>query len=75
MIKISVYTDDGLVFEYEVASPSKARVHAAAIIRGGYRSTPVNSDALTWYPPHRIDKVVADGAGEGTKYRDKVRPT
>jgi hypothetical protein len=72
---ISVYLDDGIVFDYDVDSPMKAREHVAAIVKTGYRSTPESSNDLTWYPPHRILKVVARDAGESTKYRDRPRAT
>lgn len=71
--KISVYTDDGRVFEYETADPMKAREHAAKIVATGYRHS--EGDDLEWYPPHRIDKVKVAGACEGTKYRDTTRAT
>jgi len=35
--KISVYIDDGRIFEYDVESESKVREHSDAIIKGGYR--------------------------------------
>ncbi len=73
--QISVYLDDGRVFEYEVDSSSKGREHASKIISTGYRSTNENNDHLEWYPPHRIDKVRVCGAGESTRYKDKVRST
>lgn len=75
MSKISVYLDDGRVFDYEVSNPGKAREHVSAIIKTGYRHTPQGSEDLEWYPPHRIVKVKATGAGEGTSYKDTVRPT
>lgn len=74
-VKIQVYIDTGVVFEYEVNSPEKAREHMAKIITTGYRSTPKDSTVLTWWPPHRIDKVVADGAAESTNYSDTPRAT
>jgi hypothetical protein len=72
---VSVYLDNGVVCEYEVASPDKGREHAAAIIKTGYRSTGNGSTDLEWYPPHRIEKVKVSGAAESTKYRDKKRAT
>ncbi len=74
-IKISVYLDDGRVFEYVVTNPSRGREHAAAIIKDGYRSTPEGSHDLEWYPPSRIVKVKVEGGGESTQYRDTVRAT
>lgn len=73
--KVSIYMDDGRVFEYEVADASKGREHAHAVIQTGYRHTPKGSKDLEWYPPYRILKVkIADGA-ESTQYRDTVRAT
>ncbi len=73
--KVSVYMDDGRVFEYSVASPGKGREHASKIIKTGYRHTPVGENGLEWYPPHRIDKVKVSGAAETTAYRDQERAT
>ena len=75
MSKVSVYLDTGVVCEYEVATPDKGREHAAAIIKTGYRSTSKDSKDMTWYPPHRIDKVVVTEAAESTKYHDTKRAT
>lgn len=75
MPTIAIYMDDGRVFEYDVASPSKGREHASKIVLTGYRHTPEGSDDCEWYPPHRIDKVKIEGAAESTAYRDRVRPT
>lgn len=72
---ISVYLDNGIVCEYDVDNATSAREHVAAIIKDGYRSTEEGSDDLIWYPPHRILKVKATGAGETTKYRDRKRAT
>jgi hypothetical protein len=76
-LKIQVYVDTGNVFEYEVGNEAKAREHAAAIIATGYRS--VNEDdplTLTWFPPHRINKVVVKlNENSTTKYFDKVLST
>lgn len=74
-ITISVYVDYGAVYEYEVSSVAKAREHADAIIKKGFRCTVEGSDDLVWIPPHRIDKIVAPGAGETTKYKTKERAT
>lgn len=70
---VSVYLDDGRVFEYEVANPMKGREHAAKIIVGGYRHTEGND--LEWYPPHRIDKVKIIGTCESSLYVDRTRAT
>lgn len=75
MTKVSVYMDDGRVFEYNVRSPYKGREHASKIIMTGYRHTPEGENELEWYPPHRIDKVKVEDAGESTAYRDNVRAT
>lgn len=73
MTKISVYLDDGRVFEYEAADSMKGREHAAAIIAGGYRHS--DGDDLEWYPPHRITKVKVLGACESSAYKDMTRAT
>lgn len=75
MNTVSIYLDDGRVFEYEVDSPGSGREHASSIIKTGYRSTPQGTDQLEWYPPHRIVKVKVSGAGESSAYKDKVRAT
>ncbi len=51
---------------------AKAREHAAAIVKDGYR----HNDGLTFehYPPHRILKVKVSPA-PSTSYPDKVRGT
>ena len=73
--KISIYLDNGLVFEYTVSNWTKGREHAAAIIKTGYRHTPEDTNDLEWFPPHRIEKVKVIGAGESSSYRDTARPT
>jgi hypothetical protein len=70
---LSVYMNDGRVFEYSVRSDA-AREHASAIIASGYRHTPENETYLEWYPPHRIAKVKIAGAGE-SNYKDTTRAT
>lgn len=72
-ITIAIYLDDGRVFEYPVPSPDKAREHTFAIVSTGYRHT--NDGCLEHYPPHRILKVKATGAGVSTSYPDSVRGT
>jgi hypothetical protein len=74
---ISVYVDNGNVYEYEVNSEAKAREHAAAIIATGYRSVSAdNPTLLTWFPPSRIVKVVANlPATSTTKYFDRIKST
>jgi len=73
--RVEVYLDNGLVFEYHVDDPMKGREHAAAIIAGGYRHTPFDSEDLVWYPPHRIHQVKVERGGETSKYRDTTRAT
>jgi hypothetical protein len=68
---ISVYLDDGRVFEYDVSSSSSVREHAAAIVKDGYRHC-VNG-LFEHYPPHRILKVKSTGIE--TSYPDRVRGT
>ena len=76
-VTISVYIDNGNVYEYTVSNEKIAREHAAAIIATGYRS--VSSDdkkTLTWYPPHRIVKVKASLPYDSTTgYTDTARST
>ena len=73
MITISVYIDTGVVYEYSVESQDRAREHIHAIVKTGYRHTVVGK--LTWWPPHRLDKVTATGKGISTSYPDDVRGT
>lgn len=75
MTTIEIYMDDGRVFYYEVYDPNKAREHAYAIIKTGYRHTPNETNDLEWYPPTRILKIKIKGAGESTGYHDQTRPT
>jgi len=70
-VTISVYLDTGVVCEYDVDDEIKAREHASAIIKDGYRSTSENSDDLEWYPPHRIVKIKIQGAGGEKLQRQK----
>ena len=74
MKKVSVYLDNGLVFEYEVADENKGREHAYAIIATGYRHTDGNGD-LEWFPPHRISKIKVESGAESSRYLDKTRAT
>lgn len=73
MTQVSVYLDDGRVFDYEVADPMNGREHASAIIKAGYRHS--QGIDLEWYPPHRILKVKVIGGSESSKYKDTVRAT
>lgn len=69
--------DNGNVFQYEVTSEAKAREHAAAIIATGYRSVAKDDPTkLTWFPPHKINKVVVLLEQKSTtKYFDEVVAT
>ncbi len=69
--KISVYLDDGRVFEYNVHSPEKVREHTHAIIQTGYRHN--DGDTFEHYPPHRISKVKSSNIP--TKYTDTTTGT
>lgn len=77
MAKISIYIDNGNVYEYDVATEAAAREHADAIIKTGYRSVQTDElTTLTWWPPHRINKVkVALGEPSATAYTDTPRAT
>jgi hypothetical protein len=68
---IRVYIDNGIVYEYDVDSPSAAREHADAIVRGGYRHNRGTVRGMVVYPPHRIHKVRILGRIP-TKYPDRV---
>jgi hypothetical protein len=71
-VTISIYLDDGRVFQYEVPTPGKAREHISAIIATGYRSVQASEpEVLTHYPPHRISKVKATGMPIPTNYTDR----
>jgi hypothetical protein len=69
--KISVYLDDGRVFEYEVDGEGKGREHSHAIAMTGYRHT--CDGVLEHYPPHRILKIKV--TGQNTSFPDSVRGT
>lgn len=71
-VTVSVYLEFGVVRSYTVKSPAKAREHASAIIKTGYRY--VEDGMLIHIPPHKIDKVVA-GPGIDTNYPDIVSGT
>ena len=73
MFTIKVYTDDGVVYEYDVESPEKVREHSSAIIRTGYRHND-GEKVFEHIPPHRIDKVKCEGKIP-TKYPDRVSGT
>ena len=72
-MKVSVYLDDGRVFDYDVANAMKGREHAHAIITTGYRHT--EDKDLEWYPPCRILKVKVEGGRESSQYVDTTRAT
>lgn len=74
---ISVYLNDGRVFDYDVGSMASAREHSAAIVATGYRSVQEdNLQVMTHYPPHRIEKVKVTGnVPVSTSYTDRVRGT
>ena len=68
-MQISVYLDDGRVYQYKVRDDLKAREHCSAIVATGYRHN--NGDGeFEHYPPHRILKVKATGGKIPTKYKD-----
>ena len=71
MFKISVYIDDGRIFDYEVSSPEKVREHSSAIVTGGYRHN--DGEIFEHYPPHRILKVKSMDIP--TNYPDITRGT
>lgn len=71
MKTISVYMDDGRVFNYEVANESKVREHSDAIIKTGYRHN--DGEVYEHYPPHRILKVKSEKID--TLYPDKTTGT
>ncbi len=68
---VSIYLDDGRVFEYDVPTESKVREHASAIVTGGYRHC--DGDTFEHYPPHRVLKVKSSGIS--TMYPDRERGT
>jgi len=75
-IVISVYVDDGNVFDYDVLTVQTAREHVSAIIATGYRHTCLKTpDVLVHFPPHRIVKVKMTGPGITTNYHDRPRGT
>lgn len=72
MNTISVYIDDGRVYEYEVVSPDKAREHAAAIAANGYRHN--DGTVFEHYPAWRVLKIKVSGVVP-TKYHDTASGT
>lgn len=72
--KIQVYLDNGVVYSYDVPTPTKAREHADAIVKGGYRHTDNDAGTMEHFPPWRIAKVKCEG-GMSTKYPDVVSGT
>ena len=73
-MKVKVYMDNGVVYFYKVDSPHKAREHASAIIKTGYRHNDGKGE-FEHYPPHRIDKVKVTDGVVPTKYPDDVSGT
>lgn len=69
---VSVYLDDGRVFEYDVESAEKVREHAHAIVDSGYRHC-TKEGLFEHYPSRRILKVKSKGIS--TSYPDRVRGT
>lgn len=65
---VEVYIDDGRVYSYEVANADKAREHAAAIVRYGYRHN--DGETFEHYGRHRILKVKVTGGPVPTRYPD-----
>lgn len=55
MITISVYLQDGRIFEYEVANETKGREHAHRIGTLGWRNWEDGNEC--YYPAHQIRKV------------------
>jgi hypothetical protein len=56
VVSINVYIDTGNVYHYEVDNEVKAREHADAIIKTGYRSVntdKVNNSNMVASPPNR----------------------
>ena len=74
LFTIDVYIDNGVVFSYGgIRTPAKAREHASAIVKGGYRHNDGRGE-FEHYPPHRIDKVKIIGVVP-TKYPDAASGT
>lgn len=73
MIKVSVYINNGNVYEYEVRDYIAGREHASAIIDSGYRHS--EGGDLVWYPPHKILKVKVESGAELSAYKDSPRAT
>jgi len=70
---VQVYIDNGVVYEYDVASAHKVREHADAIVKTGYRHNDGKGE-FEHYPPHRISKVKCNGVIP-TRYPDRVSGT
>ncbi len=58
MTTISVYMQDGRIFEYEVTNATKGREHAHRIITTGWRNWEDGKEC--YYPVHQILKVTFD---------------
>ena len=72
MAKIQVYLKSGVVYEYEVASSTKAREHCYKIMKEGYRHN--DGVEFVWFKPHWIDKIRISPA-PSTNYPDKESGT
>ncbi|UTC29036.1 hypothetical protein MARCHEWKA_05270 [Brevundimonas phage vB_BpoS-Marchewka] len=72
---VSVYIDDGVVYDYDLPSMQAAREHASAIVATGYRSVQTNQPhVLVHYPPHRVTKVkITAPCPIQTSHHDRVR--
>lgn len=55
MVTISVYMQDGRVFQYDVVNAVKAREHAHRIVNYGWRN--IVDGVMEYYPVHQINKV------------------
>lgn len=55
-VKVSVYLQDGRVYNYYVSSSEKAREHAHQIVSKGWRN--VVDGKMEYYPSHQVLKVV-----------------
>lgn len=73
MTIISVYMQDGRVFQYEVDDCAKAREHAHRIITEGWRN--VTNGVMEYYPVHQVLKVTFPYTEDymGTKYEGKIK--
>ena len=72
MVEISVYMQDGRVFNYEVEDAIKTREHAHRIVNYGWRN--VVKRVMEYYPVHQILKVTFSNPDDkmSNKYESKV---